>query len=406
MSDIQSTPIQQLICYVNDEESKTILQSIAFKDHGINAEIYDGGIAYALEHLKGQRSPDIILVDVSKSSMVLSDMASLAEICEPRVEVIVIGDKNDVGLFRNLMKMGIRDYYVKPLLESILLKGIEEIVNQGEVLSSTGLKSGKIVSVMGARGGIGVSSIVTNLGVLLSNNYDKRVCMLDMDMHSGTFPQYLDIETSDGFSQLFESPDRIDKVLVERYMTFYNERLGVLCSELSLTDKPDMKPDAIEALFNFIAPQFHYTLIDLPRHFSTQLVTNVLSKSTQLIVVCDYSMASLKDCCRISQLAKTFPNLNHGIIFIANQTKLFKSGYVDKATFEETLQRQISLEIPFDGVYPMQALTDGEPLILNGKGVMADGLKDLGKIILGIQAKSASVSGSSGSVLKKLLGKG
>ncbi|MBX3457288.1 MAG: AAA family ATPase [Candidatus Paracaedibacteraceae bacterium] len=405
MSDIQSTPVQNLACYVSDEDSKSVLQAIPFKDHGIHAEIYDGGIAYALEHLKGQRSPDIILVDVSKSSMALSDMAHLAEICEPRVEVIVIGDKNDIGLFRNLIKMGIRDYYVKPLLDSILVKGIEEIVQHEETTTSTGLKSGKIVSVMGSRGGVGTSSIVTNLGVLLSTQYDKRVCMMDMDMHSGTFPQYLNIETSDGFSQLFESPDRIDKVLVERYMTFYNERLGVLCSELSLTDKPDIKPDAIEALFNFISPQFHYTLIDLPRHFSTQLVSNVLSRSTQLIVICDYSITSLKDCCRIMQLAKSFPNLSHGILFVANQTNLYKDGYIDRSTFEETLQRQISLEIQFDHTYPMTALTDGDPVVLNAKGAMAEGIHELCKTILGIQTKASLSNNSAGGILKKLMGR-
>ncbi len=406
MSEIESTPIHRLACYISDDESKTILQAIAFKDHGINAEFYDGGIAYAIEHLKGQRSPDILLVDISKSTMVLSDMALLAEICEPRVEVIVIGEKNDVGLFRNLMKMGIRDYYVKPLLESILLKGIAEIVNHEDAQSTTNLKSGKIVAVMGSRGGVGVSSITTNLGVLLSTSYDKRVCMLDMDMHSGTFPQYLDIETSDGFSQLFDSPDRIDKVLVERYMTFYNERLGILCSELSFTDKAEIKSDAIEALFNFISPQFHFTLIDLPRHFSTQIVTNVLSKANQLIVVCDYSMPSLKDCCRIMQMAKAFPNLSHGILFVANQTGLYKEGYVDKETFEETLQRQISMEIGFDNIYPMQSLTDGDPIILESKGVMANGIQDLGKLILGLQTKASAATSSNDSFFKKLFSNG
>ena len=402
MSEVQSAPIQRLACYVSDDETKAILQGIAFNDHGINAEIYDGGIAYAIEHLKGQRSPDIVLVDISKSTMALSDMAALAEVCEPRVEVIVIGEKNDVGLFRNLVKVGVRDYYVKPLLESILLKGLDEIINQEEHLNRSGIKSGKIVAVMGTRGGVGVSSLVTNLGVLLSQTYDKRVCLLDMDLHTGTFPQYMDIETSDGFSQLFESPDRIDKVIVERYMTFYNERLGVLCSELSLLDKPEIKPEAIEALFNFVSPQFHYTLIDLPRHFANQLVSHVLSKANQLIVVCDYSMTSLKDCCRIMQLSKNFSNLNNGILFVANQTDQYKNGSIDKSTFEETLQRQISMEIPFDNTYPLQAMTDGEPVILGNKGVMAQGIQDLGKLILGLQTKSTLASGS---LWKKIVGK-
>lgn len=403
MTTTASTHPHRLACYIIDEATRTTLKTIPLKDHNVIAEIHEGGIEYAISHLKQDRSPDILLVDISKSAMPLSDLAALAEVCEPRVEVLVIGDKNDVGLFRDLMKSGVRDYLVKPLMESILLKSIQEIVRQEEVLSAQDIsmiKSGKIIAVMGSRGGIGVSSIVANLGILLSETYEKRTCMIDMDLHTGTLPQYLDIETSEGFSQLFESPDRIDKVILDRYMTLYNERLGVLCSELSFMDKPQVKLESIDALFNFIAPQYHYTLIDLPRHFSQEMTSYVLTKANQLVVLCDYSMTSLKDTCRILQLAKAFPNLNHGIIVLANQVGLYQQGQIERETYEETIQRPVSLEIKFDPEYPLQALLDGEPVIVGNKGNLAQGIQSLAKVIMGQTITQAD----SNSVLNRLIG--
>lgn len=386
MTATDPTQSHRLVCYIIDDATRTILKTIPLKDHNVTLEIHEGGIDYAINHLKQDRSPDILLVDISKSAMPLSDLTALAEVCEPRVEVLVIGDKNDVGLFRDLMKSGVRDYIVKPLMESILLKSIREIISQEEALSAQNTsmtKSGKIIAVIGSRGGVGVSSIVANLGVLLSETYEKRTCMIDMDMHTGTLPQYLDIETSEGFSQLFESPDRIDKVILDRYMTFYNERLGVLCSELSFMDKPQIKLESVDALFNFIAPQFHYTLIDLPRHFSQEMTSYVLTKANQLVVLCDYSMTSLKDTCRILQLAKAFPNLNHGIIVLANQVGLYQQGQIERETYEETIQRPVSLEIKFDSAHPFQALLDGEPVVTGNKGHLAQGVQSLAKVVMG-----------------------
>jgi pilus assembly protein CpaE len=387
MTQMDALQPRRLACYLVEEATKAAVETIPFKELSITPEIYGDGIAYAIEHLKKDRSPDIILVDISKSTMPLSDLAALAEVCEPRVEVIVIGEKNDVGLFRSLLKAGVRDYLVKPLMESLLIKSIQEIVHQEEGVSKSSLgslKAGKIVAVMGSRGGIGVSSIISNLGIVLSETYEKRTCILDMDMHTGTLPQYLDIESSEGFSQLFESPDRIDKILLDRYMTFYNERLGILCSELSFLEKPQIKLESVDALFNFIAPQFHYTLIDLPRHFSQPVISHVLTHASQLIVLCDYSITSLKDTCRILQMTKAFPNLTHGTIVVANQIDLHKKGSIDRETYEATVQRPLNLEIKFDPIYPLQAVLDGEPAVINNQGEFSHGVQSLCQLIMGM----------------------
>jgi len=387
MTQVGAMQPRRLACYLLEEATKIAIEAIPFKEFNLIPEIYEGGIAYAIEHLKKEKSPDIIVVDISRSTMPLSDLAALADVCEPRVEVIVLGEKNDVGLFRSLLQTGVRDYLVKPLMESLLIKSIQEIV-QHEALtfpSTVGsLKAGKIVAVMGSRGGIGVSSIVANLGVALSETHEKRTCILDMDMHTGTLPQYLDIESSEGFSQLFESPDRIDKVLLDRYMTFYNERLGILCSELSFLESPQIKLESVDALFNFITPQFHYTLIDLPRHFSQPIISHVLMQASQLILLCDYSITSLKDTCRILQMIKAFPNLNHGTIVLANQIDLHKKGNIDRETYETTIERPINLEIKFDPFHPLQAVLDGEPIVINNRGELADGVHALCQLIMGI----------------------
>lgn len=386
---------KRLSCYLCDEQSQALIQGIPLETYGFTLEVHDGGIAFAIEHLKSNRSPDVIIVDISKSQMPISDLASLAEVCEPRVEVIVIGEKNDVSLFRNLTRSGVRDYLVKPLLNSIITNALAEIVRpDGAANSSAQLyKSGKVIAVMGSVGGIGVSSIVANLGVSLSENHDKRVVLTDFDLQLGTLPLYLNLETTEGFSNIFISPDRIDDVLVERYTNYYNPKLGVLSSELSISENFKAKYEGVVSLFNILTPRFHYTVVDLPRQYSTGLVSSVFERANQLVILTDYSIIGLRETSRILQMTQNYPGLNQGIIIIANKVGQYQSGSIDRNAFEESLQRKITLEIGFDNIYPLQALAEGEPIVMQGKGVLYEGVQALVGLLLGIQSNTEKSHG-------------
>ena len=81
---------------------------------------------------KIERSPLFLLVDLHDSVMPLSDLGRLAEVCEPSVQVVALGERNDVGLFRSLLKIGVRDYLVKPLTVELLKRTRERFRGQGQ----------------------------------------------------------------------------------------------------------------------------------------------------------------------------------------------------------------------------------------------------------------------------------
>jgi hypothetical protein len=125
-------------------------------------QIVRGGIAKAIDYLNEQRSPHVLLVDISGVDLPLSQIHILADVCEPGTRVIAIGDHNDVGLYRDLQEAGVSNYIVKPLTRELLAKALTPKTNSGD-MGRAALKLGKMVSFVGARGGVGTTTLSANL---------------------------------------------------------------------------------------------------------------------------------------------------------------------------------------------------------------------------------------------------
>src|SRR3954471_24793780 len=95
--------------------------------------IMRGGIAKAIEFLSEQRSPHLLMVDISGIDLPLSQIQMLSEVCEPGTNVVALGDHNDVGLYRDLVDAGVSNYIVKPLTRELLAKALAPKPNSGDI---------------------------------------------------------------------------------------------------------------------------------------------------------------------------------------------------------------------------------------------------------------------------------
>src|SRR6266566_489028 len=172
-----------LIAFVDAESERVLHESSLLLALGRNL-IMRGGIAKAIEYLNAQRSPHLLIVDLSGIDLPLSQMQHLADVCEPGVTVIAVGDRNDVGLYRDLTEAGVSDYIVKPLTRELLAKALAPRTNPGELGRST-LKLGKMVALIGTRGGVGTTTLATNLAWHLANRQTQRVALVDLDLQNG-----------------------------------------------------------------------------------------------------------------------------------------------------------------------------------------------------------------------------
>lgn len=363
-----------------------------------HASIRKGNVKDAIKYLSHHPSPKLLMVDISGSDLPLSDIDNLADVCEPGVSVIAIGERNDCGLFRDLLHHGVTDYLVKPLSSGLLNKAISHISEETEHPKANS-KLGKLVAVMGTRGGVGATTVATSLSWIIAQQRRRKVALLDLDLQFGTVALSLDIEPSHGLREALESADRIDSLFLDRMMMEYSDRLFVISAEENPDETLIIDYAAVELLLNELRGKFHYVIVDVPRSTNT-CTLQVLEHATDLILVSDLSLAGMRDTMRTIGF---LPSLNASCnnVIVASRVGEHKTGEMPKAEFEKGIGRKVDFILPFDAKTVASATNFGQP-VAAGKGQVAKGLGD---IVTRLCGNAAGTNVAQSNLLNKLLGK-
>ncbi len=362
-----------LHAFACDEESRNLIKEIAGELPVGSVAVQSGGIRAAIDHLAVNRSPKLLLVDLSGSELPLNDVDELADVCEPGVLVIALGDQNDVGLFRELTLRGVADYLVKPLNPPLLRESLLRVI-QGIGRQSQMSRLGRLVSVVGARGGVGSTCIACGLAHLIAGRRRRRTLLLDLDLQMGSAALTFDLDPVHGLREALEQPERIDTLFVDRACARRSDTLYVLSAEEPLEDEILVHPDATETLLGELRNRFHFTIVDLPRPPSP-LFLQCLEQSNQLVIVADPTLASMRDTLRILQLVSKI-NASCQPMVVLNRVEANRTGELERKEFEHGIGRKVDLLIGFDNRLVTASLNAGQ-LDFAEKGKLAQGLGQL-----------------------------
>jgi len=286
------------LAFVTDAETDKLLRECVTQLALGQGTIMRGGIAKAIEHLGQHRSPHILIVDVSGIDLPVSRIHELAEVCEPGVAVIAVGNRNEIGLYRDLLQAGVADYIVKPLNTQLLAKALASGRVHTGGASPIHKKRGMMVGFVGTRGGVGTTTLAVNTAWYLANRQSRRVALVDLDLQNGDCALALDIKPTSGLREALANPLRIDNTLLERVMTPVGERLFVLSSEEPLSDDLHFTAVAVETLVSALREQFHYVIVDVPR-IPAAPYRRALEMADFRVMVADQTLRSVRDTVRL-----------------------------------------------------------------------------------------------------------
>lgn len=348
-----------LVAFVNDPVSEQVIWNVIKEMNMAYAEAKMGGIADALEFLKTNRSPKVLIVDVSNSELPLGDIEKVKEFSAPNISIIVIGSRNEVGLFRDLKAAGVVDYIVKPLSNILLRRAIE----QANGIKNEVQKEGKLIHVMSATGGAGATTVVANVGWLLANKRFKRTLVMDLDFLYGTTNLLLDIKAENAYLDILESPDKIDDYFTETILKKCTQRLYYLGGLCDLVRGIQVDIQAFDALMTILKKQFNYILVDAQRDLN-EINKVSMKKADSFIIMVEMTMASAQNAARLLELISVEYN-NKKIIIIDNKNGLSSSGAITKESFEEVIGRKIDYVMPLDETITLAAANIGQPLVVS-----------------------------------------
>ncbi|HTH72822.1 MAG TPA: AAA family ATPase [Trinickia sp.] len=372
------------VAFVRDRHSEDVVQRFADEQNFTQALVKVGPIDDAIDHLtKMPRSPAALLVDVSATPMPLSELARLAAVCEPSVSVIVIGETNDVGLYRNLLEVGVQDYLVKPLTLELLRRSLG---GNGQGPSARQSRTGKVIGFAGTRGGVGVTTVAAGLARHLAMVAHRRIAYIDMNLHGGAANTLLGLKSNNGLLDVLRDADRLDPQFVERSLVAHDDRLFVLSAELPYGETFKPQERALADLLERLKPHFHYILLDLPAQ-GHSLTHAALAEVQLLYLLADASIHSAREVLRFTRYLDGIDRAPSMSVLL-NTPNASQRGHLKTADFAAAIGCNVLLELPFDGAALAAAENLGEPLA-PGKSRFGDAIEALADGLSGRSSASA-----------------
>src|SRR5476649_1657057 len=175
-----------VVCFTQDDETNGALVEAISRLGEVQSKIYSGDVTRAIEYTKSSARAKILCVDCSKRDLLISDVEKLMEFCPPDTSVVILGERNDVSIFRDLMKLNISDYLVKPVGADILsrsLSGALKLETNDNLARRK--RSGKVILFLGSIGGVGTTTLATNTATILAAEMGKKVVLIDADFQFG-----------------------------------------------------------------------------------------------------------------------------------------------------------------------------------------------------------------------------
>lgn len=339
--------------YLADDASQAAAQAVAVERGWSTSSIRKGGLAAALRLLGVAPPPRFMIVDIDGLPIAEVE-AGLIELARLGSQIMAIGTVNDVNHFRRVMRAGARDYLVKPVDADMLGEVFVRLEQPGD----GSRPNGRVVGLLGARGGAGVTTLAINTAWVMAERLSRRTALVDLDIYSGNIALALDIEPTRGLREAFDDPERVDQVFLQNAMAKFGKGLHVLATEEAFDDTVRMTDEKVLMLTDTMRASFDMTILDIPRHFVMR-EPQLFSRCDDIVIVTELNLQSLRDANRLARLLQA-RNRQAKIHVVANRVGARPD--VSPKEFESGMEAKLRCAFPLDAKAMTRASFKGRPL--------------------------------------------
>ncbi|MBL8548691.1 MAG: AAA family ATPase [Hyphomonadaceae bacterium] len=338
-----------------------------------------GGIEAGIVRLASQASPNLLIIDtIAHGPAMLDGLDRLAEVVEEGAKVVIIGAVNDIGLFRELMKRGASEYIVPPVKPLQLIRAIASLyVNPQKPFV------GRLISVVGARGGVGASTLAHNIAWSIAERQEAGAALVDLDLPFGTAALDFNQDPGQSIADALTAPDRADENFLDRIVTRQTPRLQVFTAPGKLEREYELDASAFEVVIDRIRRSGPYIVLDLP-HVWTSWVKQTLLASDDVVIVAAPDLASLRNARNMVDLLKSARPYDQPPRVVLNTVGVPKRPEVPTKDFADALGLEPLAALAFDPALFGAAANNGQMLAeVAPASKAAVSLDDLAAILTG-----------------------
>jgi pilus assembly protein CpaE len=284
-------------------------------------------------------------------------------------EIFLTSRSMDPAVLINAMRLGVREFFPQPLREEDVKGALLKFRKRSKPASveDTPVRKGQIIAVLGAKGGVGTTTLAVNLATgLSSGDGHPSVALVDSNVLFGEVPLFLNMKPVSNSLDVSKNIERLDATYLMSILIKHPSGVHVLPSPGRLVGDEEVLFDAMERLLALMKTMFDFVVIDSGQYLDDSSKT-ILRDCDRAVLVTTLSLPGLVNLKRLLDAMRTLGCASDDRVEIVANRYSPKSGIsVEEA--EESLGRRIRWTIPNDYRNTMDAINSGVPLTAMAKG--------------------------------------
>ena len=345
-----------------------------------NLDIIKTSVEYSQIHqtISQIQGKSLFIVDLSTNKQdKLELILNVSKQC-PECKILALSDNPSVDLIIQIMRAGAKEFLPIPIIKNEFFEAINKLISQIDEPKKN--SNCQIISVFSNKGGIGKTSLASNLAIEISKTTKENVALIDMNFQMGDITTFLDLKPSFNISYMLENLEKINETfLLSTLERYKNSSLYVLADPPYFKQADNIQPKQITKLFNILKETFSYIIVDAEASFDGKNIA-ALDNSDMILLVSVANLPALRNTQRCLEL---FEKLGYD----KEKTKIVINRYMENDEIkvddiEKLLSKDIYWKIPNNYFAIMSAINKGVPVsVLNSSTNVAQSYKDLAQNI-------------------------
>jgi len=399
-------PAARVHLFLKDTDTREAAQK--FQDDWrfarVEVSVEEGDVETAILNYKDSTSPDLVIIETETiDESFTAQLERLSQHCNEGTNAVIVGPVNDVNLYRALTTMGVSDYVVKP----VPYDALADIV-ASNLIAKLGAKGSRLIGVIGAKGGVGTSSLTQALAWGISEDLKQKTFLMDAAGGWSSLSVGMGFEPSTTLYEAVKAAGNKDEDTLARMFFKAHERLDVLAAGADPMLEASIHAQQYEDLLNLMMEKYPVVVVDLSGAIPS-LKRTVINRCHELVIVTTPTLPALRATRSLMQEVKLLQGGDESSYdLVVNMQGLASSKEVPKKDITDALDRKPDVIIPFDPKLFIASENEGKKLSKqkSGSDIVKNLLPLAQKVINGSKVNKESDDKKSTGFMNKLLGKG
>jgi pilus assembly protein CpaE len=278
-------------------------------------------IGYRFQRLEDTELPRLMIIDMASDRHKTFSRIQAIRSASPTTEIFVTAVDTDADVLLSVLRAGVQEFLPQPLRKEELCRALERFEERCKDNRPLSTKRGRLINILGSKGGIGTTTIAVNLAVSLQEiNPHSSVVLVDLNLQCGDAALFLDIEPIHTLSDITSDPSRLDMTFLTSILSKHASGLYLLPATDRVEEMHEWTPECVERSLELLQSRFDYVILDSGHVFDDITVT-ALHRPSTLLLVTTLSLPAVRHTKRLITLLSHFDYPAENIKIIINRYK-------------------------------------------------------------------------------------